>query len=196
MTMTRPRSTAAREWFFHSRLRAAGIPTPVPVGVGERSYCGLERESFFLSLAVERGESLKVVVSKGFGLEPGQGTFKKRVLGGALALAVRELHQAGFIHGDLHVGHLVVVTRVPEGFEVLFTDLETVRPIRHPLKDVIQDLASLNQSVRPSWASRADRLRFFKTYAQVTRLGPSEKEMIRRIVQQAARLERQACDLR
>jgi hypothetical protein len=76
--------------------------------------------------------------------------------------------------------------------EAVFTDLETVHRIRHA-KDVIQDLASLNQSVRPIWISRADRVRFFKRYARVSRLGMGEKKMIRWIALETTRLEQTAC---
>lgn len=191
-TMTWPRSTAFREWSSIRHLRTAGIPTPVPVGVGERSWFGLERESFFISLGVEGGVVLHTLLAGGLVLEPGQRLSQKRNLGVALADAVRALHQEGFMHGDLHAGHIVVVMKALQTIRVVLTDLELVQRIRRA-HDVIRDLASLNQSVQSTWVSRADRVRFFKRYARVSRLGMDEKKMIRRIVLETARLEKTAC---
>ena len=57
---------------------------------------------------------------------------------------------------------------------------------------MIRDLASISQSVPSAWASRANRLRVFKEYLEVTRLGPTEKDMIRLIVREMVRLEGRA----
>jgi hypothetical protein len=87
---------------------------------------------------------------------------------------------------------MIVVTKAPQVIKVVFIDLESDHRIRHA-KDVIRDLASLNRSVRSTWGSRADRVRFFKRYARVSRLGIDEKKMIRSIVLATTRLEKAIC---
>lgn len=189
-TLRWPRSVAAQEWLFTYRLRAAGVPTPEPIGVGERRFFGLERESFFMSLAVGGTETLRTFMRK-MAADPGRGRLRKRALCTTLARTIRVLHDSGFIHGDLGIENLLIVEESPANLKMVMIDLTATRPIRLcPRRDVVRDWASMNESVPPAWASRADRLRVLKEYLRVTRLGQVEKGMIRRIVTQTHRLKR------
>jgi tRNA A-37 threonylcarbamoyl transferase component Bud32 len=142
------RSPAMRE---ARHLRAAGeAGVPVPDLLGEASLPGGDRLLVMPFLEGEAGVA---------GLARSQAQRTRQLV--ALGRAVRALHEAGTVHGDLHAGNVLFG---PESAVLL--DLQHAR--RSTLdEDRLRDLGELDYSL---WqvASLADRLR-----VRIAALGPS-----------------------
>jgi tRNA A-37 threonylcarbamoyl transferase component Bud32 len=130
---------AAREWRRLGTLYAAGVPVPEPL----------------LEAALPDGDRL--VVTRWLDAEPllaalrAPGPLRRRRLA-ALGAAVARLHAAGFAHGDLHAGNVLV-----SGETAYLLDLQRTRPARAAAARV-RDLAWLDYSLA-AHLSRPDRLR-------------------------------------
>jgi serine/threonine protein kinase len=103
----------------------------------------------------------------------------KNILIGQLASAVRKMHQARVQHRSLYDKHLFV----NENVEVALIDFEKSRKM--PLIGFLKyaDLITLNY--RTHYASRAQRLRFFKEYFQIEHLTSHYKFLCRYIHQKS-----------
>jgi Lipopolysaccharide kinase (Kdo/WaaP) family len=78
---------------------------------------------------------------------------------------VRLLHRNLLFHRDLYLSH-IFLTRNADG-RIVLRVIDLARMIEKPLRPRrwrIKDLASLDYSATSPLVSRADRLRFFKTY--------------------------------
>ncbi|MFQ5533013.1 MAG: glycosyltransferase, partial [Candidatus Methylomirabilales bacterium] len=119
-----PRSRGRREWENAGWLQSLGIPTMARVAVGEKWRFGLEKESFFVSAAVE-GESLENFLPARY-VRPltQEQIFEKRALIRQAADLTRRLHRAGLWHRDYYLGHLFVRRNGKKGLELSIIDLE------------------------------------------------------------------------
>jgi ADP-heptose:LPS heptosyltransferase/tRNA A-37 threonylcarbamoyl transferase component Bud32 len=115
------------------QLRAAGAPVPAPVALGD-------------------GPGAQALVMEDFGpvqtvreaIEGGLGAGEKRELMAALADAVADLHAAGFIHEDLHVGNVLRLA----GGALRVIDVQRGRRVPVPsLRDRALTLAHVFQSL-------------------------------------------------
>lgn len=83
-----------------------------------------------------------------------------------LGTEVGRLHAAGFSHGDLRAGNVLIDTSEPAQVQIGFLDNEgTERHRQLPEYWVIKNLAQLNME-GPARATRTDRLRVFQAYCQ------------------------------
>jgi tRNA A-37 threonylcarbamoyl transferase component Bud32 len=133
------RAPAAREWRALRTLRRAGLPVPEPVALGE-----LANGDRVLAMRFQPGLPLsEALAARGA---------ERRALLTALGEAVARLHAAGWIHGDLHAGNILV-----EADRLLLLDWQHSGRSRSRRKR-LRDLAQLDYSL---WrlASRADRVR-------------------------------------
>lgn len=96
----------------------------------------------------------------------------------SVAQLIKMMHAKGMRHNSLYPKH-VFVRNDGIAFSVKLIDLEKVRwsPIGNAKS--IRDLDSLNRHA-PGW-SRADRLRFFKSYCQTDRFHGKEKRLYKKI---------------
>ncbi|MFQ5990060.1 MAG: glycosyltransferase [Candidatus Methylomirabilales bacterium] len=184
-----PRSRGRREWENAERLQTLGIPTMARVAVGEEWRLGLEKESFFVSAAVE-GESLENFLPLRYAPPlTHEQIFEKRVLIRQAADLTRRLHRAGLWHRDYYLGHLFVRRNGEKGLELLIIDLERLVKVFFPLvRRRIKDLASLSFTAEGMPLTRTDRLRFYLRYRRVARLDAREKALIRAILRKAERI--------
>ncbi len=185
------RSSARIEWDQIRRLQAAGVGCVRGVAFGEDLLGPFERRSALLTAELP-GESLERYVL-------GCSDRAPRVWVEALAEFVSRFHRAGFVHRDLYLAHVFV--EADEHLPVFrLIDLARVMTPRvRRRRWIVKDLAQLNFSTPPSVATKADRLRFLKTYWGVDRLGPSERRLAgqvarktRRIAKHDAQLKRKA----
>jgi tRNA A-37 threonylcarbamoyl transferase component Bud32 len=133
------RAPALREWQALEAMRAAAVAVPAPLALGT-----LPDGDRLLVTAWIDGSALETALAA-------QATERARIVA-ALGAAVRRVHAAGFVHGDLHAGNLVV----REGAPVLL-DWQHARRTRARSARA-RDLARLEFALAPL-VSRGRRLR-------------------------------------
>lgn len=150
-------STAMREWRNAYALIRNGIPTPTPLAVGHKKRGPIVADSWLIMETLPNARSLRDV------LETSLDRRAKNMLLSRAAELVRQLHDAGFQHRDLHAKNILVTGNV-EDPHLWIVDMHAIVRDRMDELARCEDLARLGVSVPPSCASRSDRLRFFKTY--------------------------------
>jgi UDP-glucose:(heptosyl)LPS alpha-1,3-glucosyltransferase len=138
---------ATREHGALCALHAAGAPVPAPLGLAR----GPSGDALLLMSAIE-GVSLRAWLTREPG--PSAGTDERRTRFESLGLAVRTLHGAGFAHGDLHPGNVLVT---PDG-AIRLIDLQRARPASSASRHAQRDLALLDDSLSRLGASHGERL--------------------------------------
>jgi len=136
------RSPARREWRALDRLHAAGIAVPRPLAWarladGDELVVSEWRQGIALQAAFDRAH------------EPAQ---RNRLLD-ALSRSVSALHAAGWRHGDLHQGNLLV-----EPDRITLLDLQRARPLRYD-RQRLDDLAQLEFSLARIGLTPSERQR-------------------------------------
>lgn len=179
-------STAGREWQTTLALAEAGIPVSEPVAFGQETRAGFERRSFIV-LEAAPGRSLEGWLPvewkrRAFGAD----FRRRRELVLALARQVAAFHAAGFVHRDLYASHIFIQDAAGGAPRFTFIDLQRVfRPRWRRRRWIVKDLAQLYYSTA-AFASRADRLRFWREYL---RSGPKcdrAEDLPKRIERKAA----------
>ena len=133
------RSPADREWAALAALAAAQLPVPAPLALG--SLAGGDR-----LLAVEWIDGVPLADA----LRAPRAA--RRALLRALGELVARLHHAGWVHGDLHAGNVLVAPQGPVVLDWQRARRTTARAARR------RDLAFLEYSLA-ALTSRSDRLR-------------------------------------
>ena len=140
---------AVREWRMLTAMGAAGIPVPEPLALGS-----LADGDRLLALRWIDGTPFEAALRA----EPRT----RRALLAALAALVRRVHGAGFVHGDLHLGNVLVNARGP-----VLLDWQHARATGE-VGDRRDDLARLEFSLAPH-VSRGRRMRVRKVVLGVAR---------------------------
>ena len=102
------------------RLERAGIPTPAVLAVGSARAFGLFREQAIVTRQLEGARNLYELAG---GAPPHD---RRRDILRLCADLLRQLHDAGFLHGDLNVSNLVM-ERGPSGETLHVVDLDRGR---------------------------------------------------------------------
>lgn len=122
---------AERSWRAACRLRDAGVGTPPPVAWLERRAWGRLRESYFITQRVEGVSNFRDELMNLLRREP----LADRVMALLLevARAVRAMHQAGVMHGDLG-NQNILLRRIGEDRweQVQFVDLNRALLFKSP----------------------------------------------------------------
>jgi tRNA A-37 threonylcarbamoyl transferase component Bud32 len=162
--LVRPRALSA--WVAGNGLRVRGFDAAQPLALALRGR-GLAMRDAFLVMEdmgpAQRADLL--VLARYAGGDASARRGEKRALVAAAAALVRRLHAAGVYHADLKAVNLFLRGDVAAGRFVL-ADYDRVRLDRavSPRRR-IKNLAQLSASV-PVCVSLADRLRFFRAYAE------------------------------
>jgi tRNA A-37 threonylcarbamoyl transferase component Bud32 len=146
-------SGAHREWVRTCEAYRRRLPVARPLAFGDAWSQGRPRRAFVLYEALEG-----VPLSDYYSAWPDPRE-KRRILQ-AVAVAVRQAHDAGLVQTDLHAGNLLWCA----GKGVFLLDLERGRlgaPLS--LRQRIRNLPVLASSFQ-SLLSRSDRLRFWRAY--------------------------------
>lgn len=153
---------AEREWRALRALHAAGAAVPRPIGLAR-----LARGDRALVVAYVEGIPL------GEALEAASARARRDLLV-ELGRALRQIHAQGFVHGDLHVGNVVVGARGP-----VILDLQRARRSTS-VRAKRRDLARLDHSLA-AFVSTAGRLRFRKAALGIAGLpSPGARARLRR----------------
>lgn len=150
-------SPARREWNALQALYQAGVPVPRPRAWGRLS----NRDEIVVADYLDGGR-----VSER--LDDPSDSRQSEILN-ALASTIEKLHDAGYRHGDLHLGNLR-----SNGTQIALLDVQHARPQRKP-GDRLWDIAQLELSLaRAGWSPAArmalrDRLGVGATFDPILR---------------------------
>jgi len=170
---------ALREWEMIQRVRSIGIQTATRIAVGQENSGGMVRRSFLMTAEI-------------VGAIEGH-TYAQRLRAperGRLLLRVAEMaqrfHQAGLVHKDYYVGHVLVRPTSGEP-ELFLIDLQrVVQPCCFRARWVAKDLGALAYSTLKAGATRAELLRAYLAYCAKPALGAPEKRTARRVLGRVA----------
>ena len=176
------RSPARKAWFAAHGLIAADFLTPSPIALIEEKRTGMIKRSFFITAGVFDCRPCYKYIRDTFGNREKEVVFSvKRRFADSLAASFKRLHASAIYHGDLKESN-IMVRELPDSWDFLYIDLDRVyfnKNITRGRK--IKNLAQLNASVH-NYFTRTDRLRFYKVYAGVQKLGNKDKQIVKAII--------------
>jgi tRNA A-37 threonylcarbamoyl transferase component Bud32 len=173
---------ALRSWVHGHGFRSRALPTARTLAVLHRRRLGMHADGYLLTEKIEDAQELHVQVAEVLQLPPAQRLPMVRRLIENVARTIRALHQRQLSHRDLKAANILVrrIDVPPPGpsatdpvgllhepeTSVWLIDLVGVELFRKlPHRRKIQNLARLNASFHGrTCLSRADRLRFLRTY--------------------------------
>lgn len=155
--------TACREGRIALQLAARGIAVPEVLAFGAERRGGVVRRDLLLTREVTGGVPLLDVWRRGSADLTPRESFR---LVGAFGAFMRELHDRGVLHTDLHIGNLLVVCH-GEVFNFVLLDTDRVRLRPHALGRR-ERVANLGQLLSNLWTmtSRSQRRRFLQGYGE------------------------------
>jgi tRNA A-37 threonylcarbamoyl transferase component Bud32 len=118
-------SRALAEWTAGRALAAAGVPTAVPIAMAERRDGATLVDAALVVPEIADALSLNEFVARKIDVRPDADALRARLFE-ELVKIVRTMHDAGFVHRDLHGGNLLV-TGTPDAPRVFVIDLHSVR---------------------------------------------------------------------
>jgi tRNA A-37 threonylcarbamoyl transferase component Bud32 len=159
-------SRASAEWTIGRALDRAGVPTAVPLAMAERRRFVL-RDAALVTREIAGALHLNAYVKAHLSAETDA---RRAALYDDLARVVRHLHDAGFVHNDLHGGN-ILVNGPPEAPRLHVIDLHSVSRRARPAEgarwfDVVKLLHSMRTCSTP-----AERERICRVYDETG--GPS-----------------------
>ncbi len=165
--LVRP-SKAAMEFERARAVAELGIPTVIPLGLGEGSEGWGPSDNFLVTRSLEDTEPLSTFIEQTLPtLEASRQERVRRRLACRLGEFLHEIHEAGIVHNDLHAGNILVRLQADDCPRLFLIDLHAVRtgpPLSWPARRA-------NLVVLSHWfmiyASRTDRLRFFRSYIRI-----------------------------
>jgi hypothetical protein len=147
-------------------VAARGVPTIVPLAIGEPCPGAGPGESYLLTRSLDNMEPLNTFIDRLSHFPPPRLTRIRQRLAEELGRFLAYMHDAGIIHQDLHPGNLLVRLDCDDRPWIALIDLHAVR-LRPPLG---WSASRKNLIVLNRWfmlrADRSDRLRFWKSYCQ------------------------------
>ena len=175
------RSRAMRSWIAARGLLVRGIKTPVSFALIEDKRLGLLKRTLLISAFIEDAYELNDYVLERFGTTKNhRDAFKERFIG-ALAQRLRELHSKGIYHADLKSNNILVTEPDVNSWDFYFIDLDRVFFTQKlSFEQRANNLAQVNASVADC-ISPADRLKFFRIYAEGTPRMGQRKQYFKRI---------------
>ncbi len=156
-------SKGRKEWFMAHQLKERNLSIPEPFGWMEKIRWGFVKESYYLSEAIGSGTSLiddPVKSAEGSSIDE-------------LARIVREIHDSGLLHRDLHAGNFL-----RNGTSLFLTDLHRAEILRSLSADQrLWNLSQLFHSLRSVWGE-GERLRFIEKYFKEGSLSLQKREAL------------------
>lgn len=179
-------STAAYDYLPALELAKIGIKTPKIAAFGEVWNGIFEQKSFIATEEIVGAAPLENNPPEFF-VPPFSSDKRKKKLEfiDRLATFTRKFHGSGFFHRDYYLCHIFWGKQA--GFEMI--DLQRIfKPILLKNKYRIKDIAQLYYSAPASIYSKADRLRFYKRYADKDKLSAKDKWFLYRVKSKAAKM--------
>ncbi len=179
---------ARTEWEVGNALLSKDINTALPLAISERKSC-----LFMVTETVANSEDLMEFCHANYEgiLSAGKESEKKALLD-KLALFIRDIHEKGFCHYDLHAGNILIKFKKEQnvtGYDLYLMDLHRVKIFKSvSINKRIHNLAQIFNSLS-SILSSADKLDFVRLYG-VNALGnvTDENDLVREIDEQSIRI--------
>jgi tRNA A-37 threonylcarbamoyl transferase component Bud32 len=158
----------------YDRARAfarRGVPTFVPLALGEQETGRKPGDSYLLTASLDGAESLSTFIESSFAaLAPSRRARVRQELAVTLARLLARMHDAGVIHNDLHAGNLLIQLAPDDQVRLFVVDLHAVR-LGSTLRwqERRDNLVMLNRWFMMR-VDRADRLRFWREYGRLTEI--------------------------
>ncbi|NJN51499.1 MAG: lipopolysaccharide core heptose(I) kinase RfaP, partial [Gammaproteobacteria bacterium] len=146
-------------------LRGRGVNTPRPIGLGVRGKDIAHRLSFVVCEALEDHVSLAVLTA-GWQQSPPSERMKRRIIENT-ALLARFMHDAGVVHRDFYLYHLLIDERAmaKEQAYLSLIDLHRARIYRRVARYWrVRDLGALLFWALDLPLNRRDYFRFIRIY--------------------------------
>lgn len=170
---------AMQEWRALHDVRSLGIPTAVPIAVGQERVGGLVRRSFLMTAEIAgavEGHTWMAALP----------TEERRQFLRRVATLARKFHGAGLVHKDFYIGH-VLVAPVAGATELFLIDLQRVmKPTWFRSRWLLKDLSAMAYSTLNARATRGMLMRAYLDYSDAETLGPREKSIARRTLRRVA----------
>jgi len=170
---------AMQEWRALHEVRALGIPTAVPIAVGQERIGGLVWRSFLMTAEISgavEGHTWMAALPSAERRE-----FLRRV-----ATLAQRFHGAGLVHKDFYIGH-VLVAPVEAKPELFLIDLQRVmKPVFFRGRWLLKDLGAMAYSTLNARATPGMLMRAYLDYSRLGTLGPREKSIARKTLRRVA----------
>ena len=158
------------EWKVAGELLSKGINTALPLAIAEKRTWSLLDSSMLVTKTVPRSEPLMEYCQTTFnGILSGEKLAEKKKLLNDLAGFVRNIHEKGFFHNDLHTGNILIKFNNDyfspvKDYTLYLMDLHHVKILKQLSKRKrLHNLAQLFNSLS-SMLTRSDKLGFVKSY--------------------------------
>jgi len=181
---------ARTEWEVGNALLGKDINTALPLAISERKGCLL-----LVTEAITNSEDFMEFCQAHYeGNLSVEKESEKRILLDKLALFIREIHEKGFCHYDLHAGNILIKFKDNQSTSVrdcalYLMDLHSVKILnRMSYRKRLFNLAQIFNSLS-SILTSSDKLNFIRSYGS-NLLGniTDENELVRQIDEQFSRI--------
>jgi heptose I phosphotransferase len=166
---------ALREWENIQKVHAAGIDTAKPIALGQEKGGGVVARSFLMTAEIPGAEEGHAFAKTSDGAE------RKRFLQ-RVAELVRRFHDAGFVHKDFYLGHILVTRGAAEPALFLIDLQRAVKPCCFRERWIAKDLGALAYSTLRVGISRAEVMDLYKAYCGKEELSAAEERLARRMM--------------
>ncbi|MDG3003902.1 lipopolysaccharide kinase InaA family protein [Paludisphaera mucosa] len=164
-----------RQWFRRGkgrnegrrsqRLASIGLPTIVPIALGERRRRGFLFDNFLITREIPEAVPLDEYVERDLpALDEPRRSRLRRSLAAALGALTAKLHNAGLQHIDFHPGNIMVRLGPDDEPQLTMIDLDALRTVRRPTWAKARRNLALLDHYFWTRSSRVDRRRFLKAY--------------------------------
>ena len=147
-------------------LRAAQIPTALPVAAVENRYGGALTKSFFLSEEIAGGETVDAYWrDRLLGVKGREGAVLRRSFLAELARLFKTLHTEYIYHNDLKDANILAAAERSEtGLRLFLLDLDGVVSLaRMSARRKVKNLVQINRSMG-RYLRRSEKVFFLKSY--------------------------------
>jgi hypothetical protein len=184
-------SKGFRFWRQGLALSVKGFHAPRALAAGELRRFGLVQRSFVVTEKIE-GKTLPQFLAALL-MRPDRLSVRRAGIG-ALAEAVRRLHDCGFVHGDLVASNIFVVADSNQKFKFYFMDNDRTRRLPHWVPHSLwkRNLIQLNRLPLPGILLQ-DRMRFLRAYLGTSHWSRRNRDFARWI-EVRTRERRRECD--
>jgi tRNA A-37 threonylcarbamoyl transferase component Bud32 len=179
---------ARTEWEVGNALLRNDINTALPLAISER-----KRDLLLVTETVTNSEDLMEFCQTNYeGNLAVDKEHEKRMLLDKLALFIRDIHEKGFCHYDLHAGNILIRFKKKQNvsdYDLYLMDLHSVKIYKSlTIRKRIYNLAQIFNSLS-SIMTKADKFGFVRSYGS-NALGniTDENELVQQIDEQSSRI--------